>query len=246
MAAAMARGWAGARGGPEAMTFADAGSGRAAELANEVGGDAVRSLEELPERSDAIVLAVKRTALDEVAADLANPPLLISVLAGVPVDRLRERFPGVPVLRVMPNLAVEVRKGTLVYVRPTDDLRGETRDRLLELLGLLGTMVAVAEKEIDAAMAVMSCSPAYLALVSETLATAAERQGLDAKLAHELVVDALAGTAGLLRARDPQSVRAAVASPGGATEAGLEALERGGFASALEQAVETSLQRMRQ
>ena len=41
MAAAMARGWAGAEHGPAAMFFADAGSGRAAALAEETGGEAV-------------------------------------------------------------------------------------------------------------------------------------------------------------------------------------------------------------
>ena len=44
MAAALARGWAGAEHGPEAMYFADAGSGRAAKLAVEVGGEAVENL----------------------------------------------------------------------------------------------------------------------------------------------------------------------------------------------------------
>ena len=47
MATALARGWADVEGGPEAMFFADAGSGRAAELAQSVGGTAVGSLADL-------------------------------------------------------------------------------------------------------------------------------------------------------------------------------------------------------
>lgn len=246
MAGAMARGWAGAEGGPEAMAFADAGSGRAAQLAEEVGGEAVGEVAELPERSDAIVLAVKRTALDEVARGLGGSvPPMVSVLAGVPLVRIQEALPGVPVLRVMPNLAVEVRRSVLCFVPPDEKLPKDVAGRLVELVGLLGTLVAVEEERIDAAMAVMSCSPAYFALVSEALARAGEAEGLDPKLAAELVTDTLAGTAELLRHRDPDSIRRAVASPGGATEAGLEALEERELAAALTEAVHVSLERTR-
>jgi pyrroline-5-carboxylate reductase len=245
MAAAMARGWAGTEPRPEALLFTDAGSGRAAQLAQEVGGEAVSGIGKLPSRSDVIVLATKPGALDAVAAELADEvPPLISVLAGVSVSRLEEAFPGVPTLLAMPNLPVEVRRGVTCYVPP----KVEHEDRLnplLELLGELGATVAVAEDQIEAAGAVMSCSPAYVALVSEALARAGEREGLDSRLAHEVVVDALAGTAELLRSRDPEAIRRAVASPGGATEAGLDALAERDLEAAIHEAVQASLGRMR-
>ena len=94
-------------------------------------------------------------------------------------------------------------------------------------------------------MAVMSCSPAYVALVAEALADAGVREGLDARLAQTLVTETLAGTAELLRDRDTLSVRRAVASPGGSTAAGLAALERGAARAAFADAVRASLERMR-
>ena len=103
-------------------------------------------------------------------------------------------------------------------------------------------MVPVAENQIEAAGAVMSCSPAYIALVSEALAAAGRDEGLDAELSHQLVVDALAGTAELLRSRDPAAIRHAVASPGGATEAGLDALAERDLEAAIHEAVEASLE----
>jgi pyrroline-5-carboxylate reductase len=98
---------------------------------------------------------------------------------------------------------------------------------------------------MDAATAVMSCSPAYIALVAEALAGAGADADLSASLAHELVVDSLAGTAELLRRRDPEAIRRAVASPGGATEAGLEALAERDLEAAVHEAVRASLERMR-
>jgi pyrroline-5-carboxylate reductase len=245
MAAAMARGWAGADQAPETMLFADAGSGRAAALAEEVGGEAVAGAGELPPRSDIIVLAVKPAALDSVAAELEGEvPPVISVLAGTPVARHEEALPGVPVVLAMPNLPVEVRHGVICYVAPSEE-HGARLEPALDLLGTLGTMVAVEEEQIEAAGAVMSCSPAYVALVSEALAAAGEDEGLEPRLSHELVVDALAGTAELLRSRDPAAIRRGVASPGGATEAGLDALAERDLEAAIHEAVRASLDRMR-
>ena len=79
----------------------------------------------------------------------------------------------------------------------------------------------------------------------EAIADAGAKDGLDAEMARELVVETTAGTAELLRRRHPADVRKAVAAPGGSTEAGLEALDREGVREAFEAAVRASLERMR-
>jgi pyrroline-5-carboxylate reductase len=113
------------------------------------------------------------------------------------------------------------------------------------LLDCLGHVVELPDSEFDAATAVMGCAPAYLALAVEALADAGAAAGLDQELARELVVETTEGTAELLRRRHPADVREAVASPGGSTEAGLEALDRAGAREAFEAAVRASLERMR-
>lgn len=235
MAAAMARGW---KGEFEAMLFSDSGSGRAQRLAEELGGEAV-SNEEIARRADLVVLAVKPNKLEEVASQLSEASEIVSVLAITTLEQLRAALPGADhLLRVMPNVAVEVRKGLLCAAgSASDDARGK--------LGVLGRMVEIPETDFDAATAVMGCSPAYLALAVEAIADAGEADGLDAQLARDLVVETAAGTAELLRRHDPAALRKAVASPGGATEAGLDALDREGAREAFEAAVEASLERMR-
>ncbi len=244
MAAAMARGWAAGPGGPDAMLFCDLDAERASALAEEVGGEIREDLPTLARDSEAVVLAVKPGALDDVAGQLGGgAAAVISMLAATPIAALEQAFPGVPALRVMPNQPVEVRRGVLCYVA-SQTMPEELLATLLRLLEPLGRLVPMAEDLIDPAMAIMSSSPAYIALVAEALARGGEREGLDRELAGELVADALAGTAELLRKRDPASIRAAVASPGGATEAGLAHLE-GTVEDAFLKAVSASLERFR-
>ncbi len=235
MAAAMARGL---RGEVGQMLFTDSGSGRAAELAAELGGEAIASNAELAERADFVVLAVKPAKLDEVASDLRAAKVVVSLLGATSLERVSTAFPDSAVVRAMPNVGVEVRKGVLCV---TGDLDAGVRG----LLEILGHVVELPDEEFDAATAVMGCAPAYLALAVEAISDAGARDGLDAELARELVVETTAGTAELLRVRHPADVRKAVASPGGSTEAGLEALDREGAREAFEAAVRASLERMR-
>ena len=246
MAAAMARGWAAAgEAGPEAMLFCDLDAERAVTLADEVGGDARETLTAVRDESDVLLLAVKPAALDDVAAELdGDAEAIVSVMAATTLGRRGEVFPGVPALRVMPSQPVEVRSGVLCYVLP-DGMDAGLAGGLVALLGELGDAQPVDEGQIDAAMAVMSCAPAYVALFAEALAEAGAREGLDPAESLDLVAGTLSGTADLLRVRGPAEIRRSVAPPGGATEAGLAKLDEGGFAAAIEAAVNASLERFR-
>jgi pyrroline-5-carboxylate reductase len=236
MAAALARGLAGQ---VEGMLFSDSGSGRAAALAEELGGEALSS-EEVARRADALILAVKPAALDAVAPSLQEASEIVSVLAATPLARLREAFPGAStILRTMPNVGVEVRKGVICVAG--DD----PSPAVAASLEHIAHVVAIDEDDFDGATAVMGCAPAYLALAVEAIADAGAEDGLDPELARELIVETTAGTAELLRLRHPADVRRAVASPGGSTEAGLEELERHGARDAFVAAVDGSLRRMR-
>jgi len=234
MAAAMARGWAGEF---ERMLFSDSGSGRARALADELGGETATNAE-IAKRADLVVVAVKPAKLDEVAPELAGARRIVSVLAAVPVERLNAAFPQAEALRVMPNVGVEVRQGVLCVA-------GTASEEVLGKLSGLGRVVELPDADFDAATAVMGCAPAYLALAVEAIADAGAADGLDPALSRELVVETAAGTAELLRTRHPADLRKAVASPGGSTEAGLEALDREGAREAFEAAVRASLERMR-
>jgi len=243
MAAAIARGWAGSSRSPDLMLFADSGSGRAEALAEEVGGERAGSLDELAERSDVVVLAVKPQALAEAAVPLAGRvDGVVSVLGATSISRLRDVFGDTPVLRTMPNLAIEVGHGVVCHTAldPGAAALGE----VLELLGSVATLVELDEEHLDAATAVMGCAPAYLALASEALIDAGVDAGLSAEVSDRLVREAAAGLGRHQLDRHPADLQRAIASPGGSTEAGLEALRAAGAPEAFRGAVVASLERM--
>jgi pyrroline-5-carboxylate reductase len=248
MAGGLARGWAAASGepgAPEAMLFADADPDKATALAKEVGGEAMVGNVAVADGADLVVLAVKPNVLDEVAPDLvqAGTPVL-SILAGTTLEALHEALPGVDLVRVMPNLGAQLRQAVLcvVYAKRL----GETeRGRVAELLGLLGDVIELDEDLIDAATAIMGCSPGYLALMAEVLVEAGVREGLTEEQALRMVARSMSATGGLLELHDPGALKRAVASPGGMTEAGLNELEERKIQETLNAAVDASLERVR-
>lgn len=224
MAAALVRGWR------EPVLVSDAVPERARALADEVGGEALQSNAEVAARADVVILAHKPAQLQQVAAAIGDPPRAVcSILGATRVQDVEEAYPGVPVYRVLPNIPAEVGHGVFCYAagrRAADGPEGE----LVELFERLGTVVRLDEPLIEPAMALMSCGPAFLALVVEALADAGVKNGLPADEAVRMTVETMAGTAAYLRANglDAAALRRRVTSPGGSTARGLAALERGG------------------
>jgi pyrroline-5-carboxylate reductase len=248
MGGGLARGWAAARGepgAPESMLFADADPEKAKALAEEVGGEAMEGNVALADASDLVVLAVKPNVLDEVAPDLvqAGTPVL-SILAGITLKTLHEALPGIDLIRVMPNLGAQLRQAVLCVVYG-EKLGSRERVRVAQLLGLLGDVIEIEEDLIDAATAIMGCSPGYLALMAEVLVEAGVREGLSEDQALRMVARSMSATGGLLDVHDPGALKRAVASPGGMTEAGLNALEERKIQETLNAAVDASLERVR-
>jgi pyrroline-5-carboxylate reductase len=243
MARAMARGW-----GRPLLCFDPVGE-RAEAVARESGGRALSSGAAVAQEADLVVLCHKPAQLEQVAREVApHAKAVASILAATPLEALEAAYTGLPVYRFLPSLPVEVRKGAVVQAADaareatlshTDALDRQVR----ELFGQLGTLVVLEDSLVDVAMGLMSCAPAYIALVAEAQVDAGVRRGIPPGQASVLVSETLAGTAELLRRReyDTLALRREVASPGGTTAKGLDALERGGVRTAFSDALDAVL-----
>jgi pyrroline-5-carboxylate reductase len=250
MAAALAVGWSSAETGPDRIVVSDVDTDRAKALADRAGVRTAGSNRELAETTDVLVLATKPAALGSVAEDMRvtvheRGLPVVSILGATTTAAIEQAFgEGTPVLRFMPNVAAEVRAGTFCYAPGSAIDNGMMRS-LLDLFGLLGDVIPVEERLMDAATAISGCGPAFFALVVESLTDAGVKEGLDARLASQLALTTMAGTAELLRQRDAVSLRRAVTSPGGVTAAGVAKLEEYKVRAAFGAAVESVVDRAR-
>ena len=191
----------------------------------------VRSITEAGRAPAVAILGFKPQKLDEVAPQLAGmigkDALLISLLAGVEVQTLRQRFPDAgKIVRVMPNVTVAVRRGVLAVYG--EELDSGQRSRLTELLAPLGHIVwCGTEAELGVVGSVAGSGPAYVARFIAALASAGEERGLDASVALTIVRETVFGT-GWLAATTGEAmddIVRRVMSPNGTTQAGLKVLE---------------------
>ena len=234
MAGALARGW------NEPVLVADVDPDRAVALAGAVGGSVAGSNLEVAEQSDVVILCHKPAQLEEVAEEIREQAsAVVSILGGVAVATVEAAYPGTPVYRFMPNQAAEMRRGVSCYVAGSRAGDGP-EEEILSLFGRVGTVVALPEAQMETATAVMSCAPAWFALVAEALIDAGAKHGLERDQAGRLVAATVAGTGALLAEAgvSPEEVRRRVTSPGGLTERGTKRLEDAGIRAAFDSAVD--------
>ena len=200
-------------------------------------------------RAPVVLLAVKPQQLDAVAAAVPEgcSGLLISVLAGVTLERLQRLLPAWRCVRAVPNTPALVRQG-LTGLAYADSVTPAERDWVQGLFRQVGEVVDLPEPQLDAFLALTSSGPAFLAVVAEAMADGAVAAGLPRALAHRFTHRTLAGTAALLQEQElhPAALKDRVSSPGGTTIAGLRALERAGLRSALIEAVVAAAERSRE
>lgn len=224
MGGALLQGWL-ARGlAPGAVHVIDP------RLPDWVAGRGVHVDGPLPSDPAVLVLAVKPQMMGDVLAGLSGSGqgrrLVLSVAAGVTLAAYGRAFPGVPVVRAMPNTPAAIGQGITAIVG-NELADAAALDLAQALMAAVGQVVRLDdESQMDAVTALSGSGPAYVFHLIETLAAAGEAEGLPAALALALARATVAGAGALAvsSGEDPASLREAVTSPGGTTAAGLAQL----------------------
>ncbi|WP_080793265.1 pyrroline-5-carboxylate reductase [Corynebacterium pacaense] len=194
------------------------------------------------EEADVVFLCVKPKGILSVLAEIAPTldsnniqSVVVSMAAGINLATMEEHVSaGLPIVRVMPNTPMLVRKG-MSTVTGGRFVTTEQVELVSRLLGAVGEVLVVPESDIDAVTAVAGSSPAYLFLFAEALIDAGVSLGLTRAAAKELAVTSLHGAATMLKetGEEPAVLKAGVSSPAGTTVAALRELEESGLRGAL-------------
>jgi len=191
------------------------------------------------------VFAVKPQVMQSVCRTLAEAaqaahPLVVSIAAGITSAQLDRWLGGQQaIVRSMPNTPALLGAGvTGLFANARVDAAG--RARADALLAAVGPTVWVDDESLmDAITATSGSGPAYVFLLAEAMQAAAMAEGLSADAARQLVCHTVLGAARMLveSGIDAGELRRRVTSPGGTTQAAIEAFEAGGFGELVTAAV---------
>ena len=232
-----------------AISAFDVKPGRLAAAAPALGVTVARDPASVVRESDLTLLCVKPQdlgALMAVLAPQAKGKRFVSILAGTRIARLQEGLGAKQVARFMPNIAA-VAGRALVGVSFAPEVDPAFRAACLELAGAFGTSLEIPERLMAAMTGLSGSGLAYVFAFADAMALGGVAAGFDYPTALKIAVEALESAAAMLKAGPgpvhPRELASRIASPAGTTIQGLRALERGGFAAAVMEAVEAAARR---
>ena len=213
-------------------------------LAQEFPGIRTSQSNDETAQSGILVLAVKpqiyRKVVTELAPRIDQDTLLVTIAAGITLQSVSEWAGGVNrIIRTMPNTPALVSEG-MTAICPGPNVHDEELTAVRNMFDSVGKTVIMPEELMDAYTALAGSSPAWVFMFIEALADAAVKEGIPRVQAYKIAAQAVLGSAKLVLGSNehPAELKDRVCSPGGTTIAGVAALEKAAFRSAVMQAVE--------
>ena len=227
----------------------DIDEAKASILAESISGK-LSTLSEMTSLCDYLFIAVKPNFVREVALKISEANkkdglTLVSMAAGVSLNSLNEMTGNtLPIIRIMPNTPVAVGKGVVL----TAGNESVSEEKLIEFkntMAAAGDIEIIDESLIDAGTALSGCSPAFVYMFIDALASGAKEAGLEESDSLKFAAKTLIGAATLLleSGKAPEELRDAVCSKGGSTIEGVKSLFNDGFPETVKRAVLASYKR---
>jgi len=240
------------------VTITTKSSESADKLADELGVNAISLADKETANQDAVagadlvLVAVKPAyvveVLKEVAINLADDALVISVAAGITTASMESAVPvGVAVVRAMPNTPAIVGRA-VTGVSTGSRVSDAQLETALDLFETVGRVVVLPEEQIDALSTISGSGPAYVFYLIEQLTLAAQEMGFDEEVAAMLVEETFSGATELLSAshQSPETLRKQVTSPNGTTMQAVTVLENAQLAELFAMATKAALARAKE
>lgn len=207
---------------------------------------------EVVDTSEVVVFAVKPQEFDDAAQRLlgrfSRAQTIVSIMAGVPIDKIARKLSHAAIVRVMPNTPAAIGEGMSVWTA-TPEVDGPAREQVGAILGALGREVHVDdERYLDMATALSGSGPGFVYMLMEAFVDAGVHVGFKRNVAEMLALQTFIGSAKYAEATGKHlaQLRNEVTSPAGTTAAGLQILESEGVRGAIIAAIEAAYERSRE
>ena len=173
--------------------------------------------------------------------------LLVSILAGVSLEKLIKKFPNHKCVRVVTNIPITIGKG-LTGISWGDEITEDQKQFIKRLFENSSKIYEFPEDLLDIFLSLTSSGPAIIALIIEALSDGGLSGGLQKKLSEELVMEMILGTVCLIKETNltTAELKNMVTSPGGTTISALRVLENRSLRSSLIEAVVSASNRSKE
>ena len=237
---------------PDHITAVDLLAERLNELNTHYAINTTSDAVEAVKSVDVLILSVKpqklKSAIKDIKGKLKDQALVLSIVAGIPIEVLQEELDHSCVVRAMPNTPAQIGQGITVWTT-SDDVTEEQMQLTQKILLALGEEVFVEEEYyMDMATALSGTGPAYVFLFMEALIDAGVHLGFPRRTSEKLVLQTMKGSLEYYKGKKdhPAHLRNEVTSPGGTSAAAIYYLEKAGIRTALSRAVWAAYERSRE
>lgn len=219
-------------------------------ISKEYGIKMYDSAKDLVPKCDLVVLAVKPAQVsalfEEEGTRIGAGKIVVSIVAGLSIGKLKSYVPDAKVVRVMPNHCCMVHEGAMGYTCDNRMTAAE-KESIVKILGSVGLAIEVPETYIDAITGIAGSSPAFIYMVIDAMADAGVLNGLSRRDSVILASQSVLGAAKMVldTGKHPDVLRDEVCSPGGTTIEGVRILEEMGLRSAVISAVDGTIEKSR-
>ena len=227
---------------------------RGNELAQRYGIAAFTDNAAAARQADVVVLSVKPQRLSDVLEGMQGAvqphALVLSIVAGAPIDKIGAGLQHANIVRSMPNTPAQIGEGITVWTAAAA-VSDEQREMARRILLALGKEIYVEDEYfLDMATALSGTGPAYVFLFMEAMVDAGVHLGFPRRIAEELVAQTVRGSVDYYTNRDDPvhlaRLRNQVTSPGGTSAAALYYLDKAGFRTAISRAIWAAYERSRE
>jgi pyrroline-5-carboxylate reductase len=170
--------------------------------------------------------------------------LVISIAAGITLDKLAGWLPETALVRAMPNTPSLIGEGMTVLCRLRPGMPNHANDEQLELarqiFSSVGKCLEVEPKLMDAVTGLNGSGPAFVYVMLEAMADGGVMMGLPRDVAVQIAAQVFRGAAGMVldTKMHPAALKDQVTTPAGCTIAGILTMEDGRIRSVLARTIQ--------